>query len=376
MPWKETTAMSLRAEFLALAKSRHVPISQLALRFGISRKTAHKWLRREAAGEPVSEHSRRPRHSPCQTSAAVEAAVVKLRLAQPAWGGRTLSRILRDSGQDAPPPSTVNHILRRHGLLGRDRAISATHWHRFEHPGPNDLWQMDHKGPICVGQRPCSPLTVLDDHSRYNLILKASSDLRGASVKDALTEAFRRYGLPLRMNMDNGSPWGIGYGHSRSLSTLALWLVRLGIHLSFSAPFHPQTNGKIERFHRTLKVELLSRYTFTSFAQAQLAFDRWRDIYNGLRPHQGINMDVPVDRYQASPRAFPEVFPEIEYAPDDQLLKVAMRGRLRFKGRIHQVSVALSGYIVAARPHPDRDSVYDLYFSHHRIGTIDLNEPA
>jgi transposase InsO family protein len=321
MPWKEATPMSLRSEFVALAKGHGISVTELARRFGISRKTAYKWLRREAVSEPLSDRSRRPRCSPTQTAETYERIIVALRQQHPCCGGRKLHHVLLNQGHDeVPAPSTITHILRRHGLI--PEATSGTHrpWQRFEHASPNDLWQMDFKGTIAVGNGRCDPLTVLDDHSRYNLALRATPDMRGATVQLALTDAFRHYGLPVRMNMDNGSPWGSPGGDSRGLSELSLWLVRLGIRVSFSMPAHPQTNGKDERFHRSLKAEVINGRAFVDHAHAQRAFDAWRAIYNDMRPHEAIGMAVPSARYRPSPRRSPEVLPPIDYAPDDTVL--------------------------------------------------------
>jgi transposase InsO family protein len=376
MPWKEATPMSLRTEFVSLAHSQGVSVTELAQRFGISRKTAHKWLRRQAAGETLADRCKRPHGSPTRTPLALEARVVALRREHPCWGGRKLATVLRNKGFEAvPAPSTITHILRRHGLLERAPSEAQARWQRFEHAAPNDLWQMDFKGTITVGARRCDPLTVLDDHSRYNLVLRANPDMRGSTVRDALTDTFRRHGLPSRMNMDNGSPWGIGYGRSADLSAFTIWLVRLGIHVSFSAPAHPQTNGKEERFHRSFKAEVLRGHTFANLDQAQQAFDRWRTIYNHVRPHEGIGMAVPGDRYRPSPRAFPERLPCIDYAPQDHVLKVRARGRVSFQGRHVQVSTALYGCDIAARPRDGEDGVYDLYFAHHRLMTMNLSDP-
>jgi transposase InsO family protein len=376
MPWKEATPMSLRSEFVALAKGHGISVTELAHRFGISRKTAYKWLRREAASEPLIDRSRRPRCSPMQTAEVYERAVVALRQQHPCWGGRKLHRVLLNQGHDeVPAPSTITHILRRHGLMpGSQVAGGPKPWQRFEHASPNDLWQMDFKGTIAVGTGRCDPLTVLDDHSRYNLVLQATPDMRGATVQRALTETFRRYGLPVRMNMDNGSPWGSPGGDSRGLSELSLWLVRLGIRVSFSTPAHPQTNGKDERFHRSLKAEVINGRAFVDHAHVQQAFDTWRAIYNDMRPHEAIGMVVPSARYRPSPRRFPEVLPAIDYAPHDTVLIVLSNGVVKFQGHYMKVSKALRGLPVAARPRETEDGVYELYFSHHRLATIDMRE--
>lgn len=367
--------MTLRTELVTLARSESVSVTELARRFGISRKTVYKWLSRQAAGQVLSDGSRRPHRSPRRMPAEVEAQVVALRREHPCWGGRKLAHVLARRGVDpVPAPSTITHILRRHDLIPEASSASAARWQRYEHAAPNDLWQMDFKGTIALGQGRCDPLTVLDDHSRYNLALRAQADMRGATVRDALTEVFRQYGLPRRMNMDNGSPWGIGYGQSVALTAFSIWLVRLGIAISFSRPGHPQTNGKDERFHRSFKAEVIQGCCFATAQEAQTAFDRWRAIYNHERPHEGIGMAVPADRYQPSPQPFPEHLPAIEYGPDDRVLRVRSRGRVRFQSHPFQVSVALNGHDIAARPRASEDGVYDVYFASHRIATWNLNQ--
>lgn len=375
MPWKEVTPMSQRQELVSLAREASLPLSELARRFGISRKTAYKWLQRDHAGRSMADQSRRPTQSPTRTAPELEAAVVAWRQRHPCWGGRKLAQVLRNEGYAAvPAPSTITHILRRHGLLDAAGGGGAPRWTRFEHPTPNDLWQMDFKGTFAVGARRCDPLTVLDDHSRYNIVLQATPDMKAATVQAALTAAFRRYGLPRRMNMDNGSPWGSPGGDSRGLSALTVWLVRLGIHLSFSAPGHPQTNGKDERFHRSLKAEVIARRPFDTTAQVQHAFDQWRTIYNHVRPHQALALAVPASRYQPSPHRFPETLSPIEYAPHDHVALVMTQGIVHLLGHTMKVSNALRGFRIAARPRDDQDGIYDLFFAHHRLTTIDLRE--
>ena len=374
MPWKEVSAMTLRTEFVALARCPDQSVAQLCRRFGISRTTGYKWLAREAAEELLADRSRRPHRSPRQTAGEVEARLVALRQTYPRWGGRKLAKVLEREGLDPPAPSTITHILRRHGLLWRPTEAVTTPWQRFEHAAPNDLWQMDFKGSVPLGEGRCDPLTVLDDHSRFNLVLANNADMKGETVRRALTAAFRRYGLPLRMNMDNGTPWGVGNGPARHLSTLSLWLVELGIHLSFSRPFHPQTTGKDERFHRSLDVEVLRGRSFLNLRELGLALDRWREIYNHVRPHEGIGMATPAERYRISPRAFPEQIVPFDYGPDDLRLRVDQRGRTKLLRRPLIVSSALKTQTIAARPQDGVDGIYDLYFRHHWLDVVNLRD--
>lgn len=363
--------MSQRREFVQLAQQHAVSVAELCRRFGISRKTGYKWLDR---AQDLREHSRRPRHSPQRTDARMEEQVLGLRHRHPAWGGRKIARRLQDLGFDAVPhPSTVTHILHRHGLIRQRVSGEGARYQRFEHERPNALWQMDFKGDFALDQGRCYPLTVIDDHARYNVVLHACSGQNRQQVQPVLINAFRRYGLPERINTDNGQPWGSPKA-TQGLSQLSVWWIRLGIRVSFSAPAHPQTNGKDERFHRTLKAEVLAGRQFHNMAHAQAAFDTWRPIYNHERPHDALQLAVPASRYQPSPRAYPQQLPPIDYGSADHVVTVGWKGQVKFKGRSWKVSTALEHLPIAVRP-TSTDGRYELYFCHQRILTIDLNDP-
>jgi hypothetical protein len=189
-------------------------------------------------------------------------------------------------------------------------------------------------------------------------------------VETQLRFAFERYGLPRQINVDNGSPWGTA--GQEKLTRLGVWLIRLGIELSHSRPFHPQTNGKDERFHRSLKAEVLAQRQFRDLQQVQTEFDRWRMIYNCERPHEALSMQTPAQRYSPSQRSFNAVLPDIDYAQDDIVRKVQQQGWINFKGHQIRTSRALIGQPVALRPRMDKDAVYDIYFCHQYIDSIDL----
>jgi hypothetical protein len=188
-------------------------------------------------------------------------------------------------------------------------------------------------------------------------------------VKAALTEAFHVYGLPLQINVDNGSPWGSG--GSGGISKLALWLMRLGIGITYSTPAHPQTNGKDERFHRTLKAEVLQARTFRRIKAVQTAFDEWRPVYNFERPHDALEGNTPSSRYVPSPRTLPARLPPIEYAPGDQIRKVQNGGTIWFGGTTHYVSESLIREPVAVRP-TRSESLWEVYYVRQKLATIDL----
>lgn len=375
MPWQERSVEALRQEFVMLASQEGANVRQLCRRFGISADTAYTLLaryRQEGVAGLVSR-SRRPVHSPTQTPPAQAAAVLAVRDVHPAWGGRKIRRYLHDQGAElVPAASTITAILRRHDRL--DPPASAAHqgWQRFEAAAPNDLWQMDFKGHVALQHGRCHPLTVLDDHSRYALGLDACGDEQTLTVQQCLTQVFRRYGLPARILADNGAPWGDHDGH---YTRLTVWLLRLGIRVSHGRAYHPQTQGKEERFHRTLKAEVLSGACFTDLAAAQRAFDRWRLLYNQQRPHEALGLATPSSRYQVSRRAYPHVLAPIEYGPLDQVRKVQQGGKVSFANRGIRVSKALYGERIAVRP-TVTDGVWELYFCTACIGALDLRVPV
>lgn len=373
MPWRVSSIVSERYEFVLLANQPNANKRELCRRFGISSATAYKWLERfKSAGVAgLADRSRRPLHSPRQTSAAVEEIVLQLRRKHPAWGGRKLKQRLHDVGQQqVPSASTITAILQRQQML--DPIESAKHqaFVRFEHAAPNDLWQMDYKGDFVVGRGRCYPLTILDDHSRFALGLHACPRISTAIAQSLLVTVFRRYGLPRRITCDNGPPWG---SSNSKFTKLGVWLLRLGIAVSHSRPHHPQTQGKDERFHRTLTAEVLRYLVADNLTLCQQHFDQWRDIYNTERPHESLGMKVPATRYQPSQRPYPAKLPPIEYGPTDLVRKVRGYGHIKYKGREYHIGSAFAGLPIALR-FTTIEGLLDVYFCQQRIGHINLTD--
>ena len=376
MPWRETSVETERSEFVRVVRSGVLTMREACRRFGVSPTTGYLRMQRaETEGlAGLRDRSRRPHTSPHRTAADLEEQVCAVRLAHPRWGGRKIHHVLRHAGvADVPPPSTCSSILHRHGLIApAERAQHA--WERFEHPAPNLLWQMDFKGHVAAGTGRCHPLTILDDHSRFNICLAACADERTETVQEQLRAAYRRYGLPDAMLMDNGAPWGSDAQHQHT--RLTTWMMRQGILIVHGQPYHPQTQGKEERFHRTLKAEVLTaRPQWHSHDELQRAFDAWRTVYNYQRPHEGIGMAVPGDRYVPSTRSYQEALPPIAYAPGDIVRKVQDQGRVSFRGRDHRVGRAFVGEPVGLRPTVE-DGVWEVYYCAQRITRIDLREPV
>lgn len=377
MAWREVSTMSARQEFVSLAVKAGANVRELCRRFGISPTTGYKWIRRgREATETYEDRSRRPHQSPRQTTASIERAVLEVRDAHPVWNPRKIRRVLQrereSEGLPVPAASTIGQILKRKGRISEAASRAAEPWLRFEHEAPNDLSQIDFKGHFAVGGQRCYPLTMLDDHSRYAQLLEACVNERTETVRAHLIRAFRRFGLPKRMNMDNGNPWG--HSNGQRYTHLTVWLIRIGIGISHSRPMHPQTNGKDERFHRTLKAEVLTNRWFSSMDEVQRAFDGWREIYNHHRPHEALGLEVPATRYKASQRSYPEALPEIEYDTADEIKKVRSGGKMAFQGHDYYIGDAFAGQPVAIRP-TDQDGVWNVYFCRQRIASVNRRDP-
>jgi transposase InsO family protein len=373
MPFREVSIVSARRELVQLALQAGANIRELCRRFGISPTTAYHWIGRfrENGERGLHDGSRRPKRSPNKSSADVEARILTLRNDHPAWGAPTIAVVLEREFGIHRAQSTVHAILRRNGRIDPAASDRAGRWQRFEKEAANELWQMDFKGDFATtNEGRCYPLTVLDDYSRYSLVLSACRDQRMTTVQPLLIGAFRRYGMPLAMLTDNGNPWGnASAGHP--YTKLTVWMIRLGITPLHSRPLHPQTMGKDERFHRTFKAEVLGTRQFGSHDEVQAVCDRWREMYNSYRPHRALGNAVPATRYVMSPRSYPEVLPPLEYASDDVVQSISSGGMLRFRGRKYFFCEAFHGQQLAVRPTLD-DEQFDLYYAHVCVGRLDL----
>jgi putative transposase len=374
MPWRETSILDERREFVRLALQDGANRRELCRRFGVSPDAGYRWLARWKTGDgELADRSSRPASSPRRSEAEVEAKVLAVREAHPAWGARKIARVLQREGVELPALSTIHAILQRHDRIvapiGGARATT-----RFEKPAPNQLWQMDFKGWVrLVDSSICHPLTIVDDHSRFALCLRACANQQGETVKVLIENAFRRYGLPDAIYVDNGSPWGDASG--QKWTRFGVWLLKLGVDVIHSRPYHPQGRGKNERFHRTLNQEVFAFERFADQAAVQRAFDRWRDVYNFERPHEGIAYQVPADRYRPSARSMPEKTPQTDYDQGEIVRTVlATKDYVSFKGRLWKVPMAFRGERVAIRP-KNNDGEFAVFFGSHHIADIDLTSP-
>jgi transposase InsO family protein len=372
MTWQVSTLVDLRKELVKALTEGEASVSEVCRRMAVSRETAYKWIARfrEEGEAGLLDRSRRPHTSPRCTPAELEERVCELRRRHPAWGGRKIHHRLKALGaQGIPSPSAITDILRRNGLLAADRRQRRA-YQRFEAERPNQMWQMDFKGDFALPGGRCYTLTVLDDHSRFNLCLQACPDQRRETVRSKLLPVLATYGLPETILLDNGPPWGSGYSRQPHTRFTA-WLMRLGVNVSHGRPYYPQTRGKDERFHRSLGLEVLQTRPWASLEDVQLALDPWRCVYNEERPHEALAYAVPAQRYTYSPRPLPSRLPALEYLATDEVRRVQADGKISFRGRELRVGKAFIGGTVALRA-TEEDGVWEVYYCKQGVGRVDL----
>jgi transposase InsO family protein len=339
MPFKQMEIREQRVEFVVRALGGREPLSQLSHEFGISRPTGYLWLKRYREGgvAAIEERSRRPRRSPTQTAPELESRIRALREAYPDWGARKLAVLLGRQGIELPS-STIHRVLLRLGLVrDQDRHSAATK--RFERERPNELWQMDFKGPK-NWPTASTALSVIDDHSRYLVALQATARPEGALVRQHLERAFLECGLPEAMLMDHGIPWWNWQSFAGS-TQLSLWLMRQGIRLCFSGIRHPQTQGKVERFHGSLERALNHRGVPSQDHQQWL--DAFRREHNYIRPHEALDMQTPASHWQPSPRRYNPNPPAWEYPEGAWTLKIDSHGTIDIHDQSYPIAKSLIG---------------------------------
>lgn len=368
MPWRETSVMEERIRFVALALERKQPLAELCRSFGISRTTGYNWLRRyqeEQSFTALTDRSRAPHQHPNATDPAIVERVVALRL-QYGWGAKKLRVLLEREGIDLAC-ITVNRILKRQGLLRRADAHQPA-LTRFERQRPNELWQMDFKGPFTVQEGRCHVLSLLDDHSRYAVGLFPLPSTAAHPTYTCLVETFRRYGLPEEMLMDHGIPWWNPNSFS-GLSWLAVQLIKQGIELHFSRFRHPQTQGKVEALHRTIQRAFDHHGLPPSQAEAVAFFQHLWPEYNDLRPHEALGQEVPAQHYQPSQRAYQETPPAWVYELGLIVETLNSQGSLSYHGRRYFVAKPLANEQVA---YEERDGKLLVHYRHMYVREIDL----
>jgi transposase InsO family protein len=374
MSWKTTDTPQARASFSTDFLREEWDVAELAAGYGISRKTACKWIGRfKASGwEGLTEFSRAPQHHPNALAAEVERLVLECKAAWPKWGApKLLVKLRKQLGvQACPSESSISRILQRHGLVrpqGRRRA-RAQGTVLTDYASPNGVWCADFKGCFATGDGArCTPLTISDGFSRYLLRCQGLGAGTGALVVQPIFEVvMREFGVPAALRTDNGPPFAsVGLG---GLTGLAIWWLKLGIRLERSRPGCPQDNGRHERMHRTLKAATAQPAAANLTAQ-QRAFDVFRAESNEERPHEGLGGKTPAEVYTPSPRNFPARLPEVAYAPEWEERQVRGAGQMKWKGRDVYITTALVGERIGLEP--IEDGQWMVYFAQQALGVFD-----
>ncbi len=339
MAWRHVEVQEQRVSFVQEVAAGIDSLAKLCVKYGISRPTGYRWVERyqQAGVAGIVERSRKPLRSPRRSAIELEEQIVQLRRQYPDWGARKLQVLLKKEEIDVPS-STLHRVLKRRGLVHElDSHRKATG--SFCREEPNQLWQMDFKSPKGWGTH-VGPLSVLDDHSRYAVVLEHLRSESGENVQARLEKAFQECGLPDAMLMDHGTPWW-NQQSSGGWTQLSVWLMRLGLRLYFSGYAHPQTQGKVEHFHRSLEMARRRRGQ-PEGEDRQRWLDQFRYEYNHIRPHEALEMKTPATRWQPSARPYTGPGDPV-YANDAEVQTLDSNGATYVNGRKWQVAGALAG---------------------------------
>jgi transposase InsO family protein len=369
MPWRRVDVSDQRLEFVVKASEPDSCIAELCREYGISRQTGHLWLKRYQEGGAravLEERSRRPHQSPTATQKTIVEAVRDLRRDKPDWGARKLLAVLSRKHPEwedgVVSATTVHRILDREGLIAAaDRRQAALK--RFERQAPNELWQMDFKGPQGFNKG-VGPLSVQDDYSRYVVVLKQLAGTRLKPVQETLQTTFETNGLPDALLMDHGTPWYNGWS-PWGWTELSVWIMQQGVRIYLSGVRHPETQGKVERMHESLQRAIRKRKPEMN----QQWLDEFRHEYNHVRPHEGIGMITPSERWRPSERRYQAEPREWPYPAEWEVHRLAGVGQLNWRGQRWEISNALRNQVVGLQPCGNKVVVY---FCNVALREIDL----
>ena len=355
MPWKETTTMDQKIEFICEWRTGNYTITELCRNFKISRPTAYKIMARfENEGyEGLKELSRKPREiHPNATNENVVNGILSLKEKYKLWGAKKIHKLLYNDFPDELIPTvlTVHNILKKNGLVKpqkRLRRVKPIH-PIFDPQESNEVWSADCKGKFLMGNKIyCHPLTIADSKSRFVCTAKGHYKENLASAMAEFKRVFRKYGIPKQIHTDNGSPFGSVAAIQR-FTRLSYWFIEVGIMPVFSDPAHPEQNGRHERMHRDLKAACAKPSAFDLKAQ-QRRLNQFVKEYNNIRPHEALEMKTPASVHNFSTRPFPERIPNFDYDSSMKVLKVTKNGSVRW-GSYNWVylSASLQGKYIGA----------------------------
>ena len=336
MPWKDTTTMEQKVEFICEWLSHKYTITELCKGFEISRPTAYKLIRRyeEFGIEGLLEKTTAPKNHPNKTDDQVIKKILSLKEKHSRWGAKKIRILLFNYFTQDKIPSvvTVHNYLADHGLVCPQRRIRRVKpiFPIFDPKQCNEVWSADYKGKFKMGNmKYCHPLTIADSKSRFLFTAKAHYSENFDSVKREFTRVFRKYGLPKQIHTDNGTPFGSVTSIQR-YTRLSYWFIDLGILPVFSDPSHPEQNGRHERMHRDLKAACAHPSAYDMKTQ-QKALNSFVREYNNIRPHEALDMLTPRDVHIFSDTPFPERITPFEYPSHMKVMNVVKNGAMRWR---------------------------------------------
>ena len=336
-------------------------VSEVAEKFGVHRDTVHTWIARyEAQGlEGLADRSHRPKTSPLQMPAVLEARVLELRRHRPHWGpARLRHQLAREGVHPLPSLSGIYRALVRHRMIEpKERRKRLPTYKRWERGRPMELWQMDVVGGVLLDDgTECKILTGVDDHSRFCVCAGIMTRATGRAVCGFFAQALERHGVPEEVLTDNGKVFTNRFGLTPTEVLFDKICRDNGIVHRLTAPASPTTTGKIERFHRTLRTEFLAGQSFASVRMAQKELDAWIGDYNCERPHQSLAMATPAQRFFANAdRVVPELAPDLRVVSDDRSGEgwvsrtVSINGTISVSNQVFSVGKQRGGHLVDVR---------------------------
>jgi len=373
MPVKEKTIVDLREEAVLLIEEG-LSISAVARRYAVTRPTLYEWLKRyrNEGVKGLEDRSRAPHSNPRRTSESIEARLIEERVRWEFGSKKILQRLKEDEPSvEWPNRSTIDCIFKRNGLVPPRRIRrpppKTPFARRYQAKEPGELSTIDFKGQFRLQNgKYCYPLAMVDYVSRYLLACDAldSTDLSGTWA--VIKRVFQEHGLPRALHSDNGVPFG-GHGNSR-FSTLSVRLMKLDVQPVFSRPGQPQDNGAHERMNRTLK-EKATLPPGRDRRDQQNKFDRFRQMFNEERPHEGIGMKRPARVYTPSPRAYPARQPKLHYDASFEVRKIGKNGVMKWAGKPIFIGQPFAGEFIGLVPLDY--ALWNVYFSRFLIGTFD-----
>lgn len=378
MIWKVGHVEEQRFRFIEEQRRGDLSLTELCKSDQISRPTAYKWIERftQQGVAGLADRSTAPRHRARETAPGVIELILALKAEHSFWGARKLLAHLKTQSpqQRWPAASTVGELLKHHGLtIPRKRTrqrFSTTNQSLTEADRPNHVWCIDFKGWFKTGDgKRCDPLTLTDNFSRMLFRCQSLDAEKTVFIKPVMVSTFLEYGLPDCIRSDNGAPFASN-GES-GLTALSVWWIRLGIMPERIQPGCPQQNGRHERMHLTLQQQTASPPAAT-IREQQKRFDRFREEYNQVRPHEALNQKPPAQIHQPSARAYPSRLPQVEYLATWEKRKVCAAGMFKFKGQTAFASHALEGQYIGLEPIADR--YWQMWFGGYQMGIFDQTD--